>query len=299
MAASQAPEVPSTENIAVDGLLAHQLNTSVCRVRHRLQCRLPRPPSDQASGNTYILPYLTAPAAVRTVTVVEVPPRFGGALQALCHPPRQQQHVGIYAGEVDAIRPQIFHQGTPSLPRHPGRRFDPPSTTLRSAQDHRPPLSSRLGRANYDDVRGTLAGTLSPILGARNGPPALLPRPCSTGRAVRTITTKSTVCTSGCEKVLHNRNFIYERRASFEAWLWLRPARGLASPQRHHGASERCPPLVQGRRRFVSGTRDNQREYDYGWGIFHDFFWMTWYRSSFLSPQDAAYTIPTGAVRGY
>ena len=46
----------------------------------------------------------------------------------------------------------------------------------------------------------------------------------------------------------------------------LRSARRLASSLQRHGASQRSPLLVRGRRRFVVAW-ENQRKHGYGWSI--------------------------------
>ena len=93
---------------------------------------------------------------------------------------------------------------------------------------------------------------------------------CAAGPA-RQISTAKPTCTAGCELVLHKGNFLEYRRAFPGVRLRLRSARRLASPLQRHGASQRNPLLLQGRRRFVV-TWEDQRDHDYGWGIFGAFF---------------------------
>ena len=73
---------------------------------------------------------------------------------------------------------------------------------------------------------------------------------CATGPALRTSTAKTTVCTAGCELVLHKRNFLGVTASAFRrpATTAFRAQNGLAA------AAPRCFPTEPILRRGIFGV---------------------------------------------
>ena len=105
------------------------------------------------------------------------------------------------------------------------------------------------------------------------------------------LTAKPTVCIAGFELVLHNGKFI-----GVTASVSLRLATAAFRTQIGFAATAlRCfAMLVQGRQRFVVAWED-QREHDYGWGIFDAILDDPRPIKLPLSPE--RYTTSTGAAR--
>ena len=141
----------------------------------------------------------------------------------------------------------------PTVPHHPRRRFDSSSKT-RSGEEHRTPIGSRSRwdhRGDVRDARRTGRDSLARCGSGKWTSSSLATRFCATEPALRISTAKPTVCTARYELVLHIGNFLGVTASVPGARLRLHATRRLASPLQRHGASQRSPLLVKGRRRFV------------------------------------------------
>ena len=107
------------------------------------------------------------------------PARFGCSsactdrtLQALCQPPRQQEHPQIPVGGIDAVCAQHFFRRILYVPRHSRQRFGSPPMT-RIGEDHQPQVGPGARWSHRVAVQDALGGTLRTVLGAENGTPTL------------------------------------------------------------------------------------------------------------------------------
>ena len=99
-------------------------------------------------------------------------------------------------------------------PRNPPRNTSLKTTfrllfkKTRSGEDHRTPIGSRSRWGHRGDVRDTGQISLDRPTNGKLTSSSLATRYGATGSAIRISTAKPTVCTAGCELVLHNGNFL-------------------------------------------------------------------------------------------
>ena len=95
---------------------------------------------------------------------------------------------------------------------------------------------------------------------------SLAPTSCVIGPALRTSTAKPTIFTAGRLLARPSVSFPGTTANTFWRRATLRPTCGVALPLSRHGAPQRSPRFVQGRRWVVVACK-HQCEYDGGWGI--------------------------------
>ena len=99
-------------------------------------------------------------------------------------------------------------------------------------------------------------------------------RYCATGRALRIRTAQPTACTAGCGLVLHIGNFFGETVSD----SWLPVTAAFLAQNGRAATAPRCfptEPAFGTRATTVCGgvgRSEDQREHDYGWGIFGALF---------------------------
>ena len=159
----------------------------------------------------------------------------------MCQPPRPRRHAEVFASGVDAIRAQQLLQEIPLVRCHPGRRFDPSSTT-RIGKDYQTPIGSRSRWRHRGDVQDALDRIIPTILGKENGPSAFSlrffailgrrPEPAPPNQ-LPVLSEENWRGTAGA--------FSEQRRVVSGTRPWLCIARRLASPVVQHRASHRGP----------------------------------------------------------